>query len=807
MKNVNLNSERYRKAKVAVVLDSKPVRLLLWTVTIFIVVFWIYGVFVANISALHLLLAFLPFTLMPLGWYAGELRLLKPSAKLEPGVAITQVLEKSVLGRLKTPLNRDQLIDTVMDQPGGRFFASRFGISKDLLLQLQDPAKSADDVEDILSKAIELGSYLPHEQEISASQIVASVILSAPQHQATLASMKLDAKDIIIGMQWESHITYVIAESRAKKSTGGIGRDLSFGWTPQLSKLGNNISEGIAGGHVLHREIEGHQGAINQMIHLLSQPGRRNATLVGEVGVGKTTLVYALAQKLITANDVPNELRYRQVIELNASTLISHTKGRGELESLLIRVINEAIHAKNVILFLDEAQLFMKDGTGSVDLSNILLNVLEGGALQIILALDNQEWLQLGQQNAGLAQLMNRVVVNPLEKSDTLRVMEDQILLLESRNKAIYMYDSLNEAYDMAERFIRDQAFPGKAIRLLESASGFTEQKHFITAKSVQQAVESSFGVKVQTASTQNDKDTLMNLEQKIHERMINQTHAVKVVSDALRRARAGVRNTNKPIGTFLFLGPTGVGKTELSKALADVYFGGESKIVRVDLNEYSQAEDVSRLLQVGAENTNSLTAQIAKQPFSVVLLDEIEKAHPNVLNVLLQLLDEGMLRDSQNKPVSFRDAIIIATSNAGADKIREHISAGEQIEQFEDSFIDELIKSNIFRPEFLNRFDETVLFRPLTVEELVQVVDLLLIGINQSLASQKVSVSLTQEAKAYLASTGYDPRLGARPLRRVVQRSIENIMAQKILSGDVQPGAIIELDTPELTESLTNNK
>jgi len=666
-----------------------------------------------------------------------------------------------------------------------------------------DPAKQANDLDDVFNKAIELGSYIQHEQEISAAQLVAAIILSSPQHEAVLARSKLSPEDIITGMQWESHITYVIAKSRTKQSNGGIGRDLSFGWTPQLSRLGKNISEGIGNGHVLHREIEGHEDAIKQMMHLLSQPGRRNATLVGEVGVGKTTLVYALAQKLITANNVPNELRYRQIIELNASTLISNTKERGELESLLIKVINEAISAKNVVLFLDEAQLFLKDGTGSVDLSNILLNVLEGGGLQVILALDNQEWLQLGQSNPGLAQLMNRVVVNPLEKSDTLRVMEDQILLLEGRNKVVYMYNSLNEAYNMAERFIRDQAFPGKAIRLLESASGFAEQTHFITAQSVQKAVEGSFGVKVQTATSQDDRDSLLNLEQKIHERMINQTRAVQVVSDALRRARAGVRNNDKPIGTFLFLGPTGVGKTELSKALADAYFGGADKIVRVDLNEYSQPDDVARLLQIGAENTNSLTAQIAKQPFSVVLLDEIEKAHPNVLNVLLQLLDEGMLRDSQNKPVSFRDAIIIATSNAGADKIREHIAAGQQIEEFEESFINELINSNIFRPEFLNRFDETVLFRPLTVNELVQVVDLLLVGINKTLASQKVAVNLTQEAKIYLAKTGYDPRLGARPLRRVVQRSIENIVAQKILSGSALPGSVINLDTPELSSSL----
>jgi ATP-dependent Clp protease ATP-binding subunit ClpC len=289
---------------------------------------------------------------------------------------------------------------------------------------------------------------------------------------------------------------------------------------------------------------------------------------------------------------------------------------------------------------------------------------------------------------------------------------------------------------ESAQKII-EQAFPGKAIKLLEAAAGFPEEQHFITAKSVQQATEKAFDIKVQTADSVEERDTLLNLEERIHHRMINQSRAVKLVSDALRRARTGVRNENKPIGTFLFLGPTGVGKTELSKALASVYFGGEERMVRLDLNEFSHAEDTQRLLATGASDQYSLCAQISKQPFSVVLLDEIEKAHPNVLNLLLQLLDEGTLRDSENKPISFRDAVVIATSNAGADKIREHIQNGEQLEQFEETFVNELIDSQIFRPEFLNRFDEIILFRPLTPEELLQVVDLLFSGVLRSRAGR----------------------------------------------------------------------
>ena len=284
---------------------------------------------------------------------------------------------------------------------------------------------------------------------------------------------------------------------------------------------------------------------------------------------------------------------------------------------------------------------------------------------------------------------------------------------------------------------------------------------------------------------------------------MINQTRAVTLVSDALRRARSGVRNQNRPIGTFLFLGPTGVGKTELSKALAAVYFGGEERLVRVDLNEYSNINDVNRLLANGSTDPYSLCAQIAKQPFSVVLLDEIEKAHPNVLNVLLQMLDEGVLRDDNNRPISFRDAIIICTSNAGAEKIRAHITEGQDLEDFEDRFIDELINANVFRPEFLNRFDEIVLFRPLKKDELIQLVNLLLNNLNKTLADKKVTVVLSERAKELLAERGYDPRLGARPLRRVMQRAVENIVAQKLLEGGVVPGQQIQLDAPELLKVL----
>jgi ATP-dependent Clp protease ATP-binding subunit ClpC len=347
---------------------------------------------------------------------------------------------------------------------------------------------------------------------------------------------------------------------------------------------------------------------------------------------------------------------------------------------------------------------------------------------------------------------------------------------------------------------------PGQAITLLESAAEYAEQG-LVTAKSVNLAIEKTVGVKTNIVDDDSERDTLLNMESLIHKRMIGQERAVSVVSDALRRARAGVRNQKRPVGTFLFLGPTGVGKTELAKSLAAVYFGGEDKIIRLDMNEFVSSKDVSRLIADGTDDAASLTARVMKQPFSVVLLDEIEKAHSSVLQTLLQLLDEGILRDARNREVSFRDTIVIATSNAGSDRIQEYLHRGYDLQQFEDKFVDELISSNLFHPEFLNRFDEIVVFGALTKPELLQVVDLILAEVNKNLAEQKITITVSKDAKDYLVEAGYDPRLGARPMRRVVQRAVENTVAKQMLARTAEAGDSIEVTLEQVQSILQKGK
>jgi ATP-dependent Clp protease ATP-binding subunit ClpC len=314
-------------------------------------------------------------------------------------------------------------------------------------------------------------------------------------------------------------------------------------------------------------------------------------------------------------------------------------------------------------------------------------------------------------------------------------------------------------------------------------------------------AIESTRGVKVQEA-TQDESQKLLNLEEELHKQMINQEYAVKSVANALRRARAGTRNQNRPIGAFLFLGPTGVGKTQLAKALADVYFGSSNNIVRVDMNEYVNSDDIKRLLAPESGTGNTFLGKIRSAPFSVVLLDEIEKAHQDIINAFLQLLDEGTISDTSGRQASFKDAIIIATSNAGADKIREYISSGREQADFQQEFIDGIISSGSFKPELINRFDELLVFRPLKENELVQVLDIMLADVNKQLEQKRVRVELDQNAKLWLVKKGNDPRLGARPMRRMVQRYVEDVVAKQVLQGSAHPGSVITITEQELQQT-----
>jgi len=728
--------------------------------------------------------------IMIVEWYKHELR---DVPVVKNGSRIDDLLEGEILALLPDQPTPQHIAMAITRTTGGQFFAARFGLGGGYLEQVV--STNRDDTKAVFDEALKIMSQV--DGGMTAGVLVLAMIRQMPNKDTLLGHFQLDEEDLLRGARWYAHLKDLIEQHLHKtRTSGGIGRDWSFGWIPNLSRFGQNISElGV-------QQTELRADVRAQIMNALGN-GRGAIALVGQTGAGKTEIVYELAAELMsTSTTVPHAVRYHQVFMLDATRLITMANGPGELEGMVQTLLGEAYSAKNIIIFLDNAHAFFEEGVGSVDITNMLLPILEAGRLPIIMAIDEQRFLQISRRTPSLAAAVNRINIEPTDEADTLSILEEQLPALEQRRKVTYMYQALKESYKLSARYVYDIAMPGQAMSLLDAAAEYAEDG-LVTGRSVGLAIEKTIGVKTGGVDDEVERETLLNLESLIHGRMIGQERAVNVVADALRRARAGVRNQKRPVGTFMFLGPTGVGKTELAKSLAAVYFGGEDNIIRLDMNEFVSSNDVVRLIADGTEDATSLTAQVMKKPFSVVLLDEIEKAHSTVLSTLLQLLDEGILRDARGREVSFRDTIVIATSNAGADRIQEYLHRGYNLEQFEDTFVDELISSNLFHPEFLNRFDEIVVFAPLSKPELLQVVDLILADVNKNMAQQKITVVVAQDAKEYLVEAGYDPRLGARPMRRVVQRAVENTVAKLMLSREVQAGGSIEITLAQVKEML----
>ncbi|MBQ2659917.1 ATP-dependent Clp protease ATP-binding subunit [Candidatus Saccharibacteria bacterium] len=795
---LDYNSLRARKARFSRLLHPAFSRALLLSFGFTIIGFGLIFLLILKNSIGWLYLGFAFPLLMLYYWNKNELDPLP----IKSPENFTNITSRDCLCRLKknpTPLD---IMNAAMSTRSGIFLMNRFLIGTNFLTSV---AKDLDlSSNQIFQSAMKIRNETNSEQ-ITGAVLVVAILEGHPECEQILKTLKLETKDLRQGVIWFNYLYGLVKDAQKPRHTGGIGRDLAFGYTPLLAQFALNISQKRE--RVSRTQI--HQGdrkeILDKMVSLLSKNGRRNVALVGPYGSGRSTIVEAFAETLLDADSkLPASLKFSQIFILDASALISAATGPGKLERLVSELVHETQVARNAILCFDDAHLFFENGNGSVDISNILLPILTSSNVRMIFEMDEQKFLEISSRNSALANAFNKVVVSGTNQEETMKILQDLTPSMEFDNGVIYTYYSLTEAYRLSDRYMKDVEMPGKAKLLLQSAATFAEGK-LVTDKSVQEAIEKTVGVKIQTEKTAEEKAVLLNLEDRIHERMIDQEGAVHAVSDALRRAAAGVRNEKRPIGTFLFLGPTGVGKTELAKALSETYFNGESEIIRLDLNEFASASDISRLIADASDNEKSLTAQVMKRPFSVVLLDEIEKAHPKILTTLLQVLDEGILRDINNREVSFRDTIIVATSNAGADLIRATIDAKKDLLAAKEAILDHLISSGEFRPEFLNRFDEICLFKPLTKNDLEKILRLIIASVNKTLDPQKVHVELDASATKLLIERGYDPKMGARPMRRIVQKTIENIVAKSVLSGEATAGSVLHLSANDIESELSS--
>lgn len=787
---IDKNNSRVKRSRYQKLLNSKLVEALFFISILglvsspFLLFFeYGYGWFVASAS-----LTLLIFCI----WYKNSIQEVPPIRNNDkPESILNSQLLANIEGSSFTAVS---VAKASKKSTGYLFFNARFGLHPDAL----DIAANSSDG-DWWTLAKRLWQDFPDREGIDAAHITVALIMASSMKQELLRAASTTEKDIIQGLGWLMYWKDMSYSVRNRQTKGGIARDWATGYTPMLNRFAHNISRDLQFGGSFHRDVFGHQQILSQMQSALVQAGRSNIILVGDTGVGKTTCVEAFAETLLFDQVNGSSLRFHQVYAIDTAAMLTQINNQNHLEKALLSIAVEAKKAKNILLYFpDIANLFGIEG--GIDASTTLLPIIQNGSIRLIFSATEGQWKWLQQHKPQLATFMNYQAVGAPGAEDVMKILENKAIGQEYQYKCLFTYNALKDIYRLASRYGPEVSMPAKAINVMDTVARINANS-IITPEAVSLAIEQTTGIKTGVAG-ESEKSSLLGLDAVLHQKVIGQEEAIATVVSALQRSRAGVSNQNKPIGTFLFLGPTGVGKTETAKAVASAYFGGEDRLIRVDMNEYVTQDAVARLLTSGATQSNSLLDSIRKQPFSVVLFDEIEKAHPDVVNSLLQMLDEGVMRNSENKEISFKDAIIIATSNAGAEHISTYEDAFSQNpEAAKKNFVTQLLSANLFKPELINRFDNIVMYRPLTVDQLEKVVDIQIMGINNVLSAQQLAVSLTAEARRWLAENGNDPLMGARPLRRLIQQTVENTVSKKILENSVQSGSgqTITLDVADL--------
>ncbi len=559
--------------------------------------------------------------------------------------------------------------------------------------------------------------------------------------------------------------------------------------------------------------VIGREKEIARAMQTLIRRTKNNPVLIGPAGVGKTAIAEGLALRIVSG-DVPEELQGRKVLALEMGAMVAGSKFRGEFEERLKAVLDEVKQAAGeIILFIDELHTVVGAGAadGAIDASNMMKPALARGELQALGATTETEYRRYIEKDAALERRFQPILV---EEPDVETAIEMLLALrpkYEAHHRISVSDEAIEAAVRLSQRYVTERKLPDKAVDLIdEAASKLRIDAHAmppgemtVTAEDIGALVASWTGIPVDRL-LKAEADRLLHMEDRLHDRIVGQDAAITAVSDAIRRARAGLSDPDRPIGSFIFLGPTGVGKTELARALAEYLFDDEQNMVRVDMSEYMEKHSVSRLIgappgYVGFDDGGQLTEAVRRRPFRVVLFDEIEKAHPDVFNVLLQILEDGRLTDSHGRTVDFRNTLVILTSNLGtAEAEREGVGFLAQASQDDaakrNAAIEDALKK-AFRPEFLNRIDDVIIFDPLSVEQIGSVVDLMMADVSDRLAEHGVSIELTDAARHWLVKEGFDSVYGARPLRRAIQRFLENDLSRQILAGDVSDGDLVTVD------------
>lgn len=687
---------------------------------------------------------------------------------------------------------------------------------------------------------------LLRNEDILASQILQNIGIDLPTARAAVLK-KFGIEEPKQRRSKKQSVKKVTGQSASPKGT------------PTLDALARDLTQQAQEGKL--DPIIGREREVRRIIQILSRRTKNNPVLVGEPGVGKTAIAEGIAQQIVSG-EVPPILQGKRLMTLDMGSLVAGTKYRGEFEERMKKIINEIYHDGNVILFIDELHTLIGAGSaeGAVDASNLLKPALARGELQTIGATTQDEYQKHIERDAALERRFASVKIEQPTPEETIAILEGIKPAYEQHHDVTFDDETLTAAVKLSSRYITDRFLPDKAIdlideaaakviidnsqstdsigkerqrlqllnqqkeqaiqeqnfeqaaeyrhqemkqqrkvkRLLQKEQAAGGQQQLVTPEDVADVVSQWTGIPVNELQ-QEESERLLNLETLLHERVIGQDEAVKAVAKAIRRARSGLKDPNRPIGSFLFLGPTGVGKTELAKTLAEAMFSSEDHLIRVDMSEFMEKHNTSRLIgsppgYVGHDEGGQLTEKIRQNPYSVVLLDEVEKAHPDVFNLLLQVLDDGQITDGKGRLVDFKNTVIIMTSNLGATALRDEKTVGfgasdswSDYEAMKSRVLEEL--KNEFRPEFINRVDESIVFHSLDQQHLNKIVELLSEDIVGRLAEMNIDLKITHTAIDVIAEAGYNPEYGARPLKRAIQTELEDRLSDALLSGDVIPG------------------